>query len=328
MKPNQKRLPIKDLRPDDRLEQVFLVSSRELRQSKAGKPFIQAELQDASGRIKAMMWDAAPAIAADMPPESFILAKVRVEQYQGATQLVIESFRPIDSDKVDMADFLAHTEKDINQLWEQTLNHLRKIKDKPLLQLIKQFVGDEQLMERFRSCPAAVKMHHAYVGGLLEHTENMLATALRILPGYPQLNADLLLVGIFLHDMGKTAELDYSLSIKFTDAGNLLRHLVQGVLLVEDKARLAGQATGGQFPRDTLDQVMHIILSHHGQYDYGSPVLPATAEALLVHHLDNIDAKLNGLQQALATMLPDDGNWTSWMKMFDRQMYRPTDSEQ
>ena len=313
-----RRVGIGDLRRDDRVDQVFLVTSRELRQTKGGKPFIQATLQDKTGQIKAMMWDAGQAIAADMAPESFIQARVRVEEYQGSLQVTIDSFSPVDRGQVDLDDFLLHTEKDIGQLWEDTLGHLRKVKDKALLGLIKQFVTDEELMERFRSAPAAMGMHHAYVGGLLEHTENMLATALRVLDGYPQLNADLLLTGTFLHDIGKTAELSYTTSIQYTDPGQLLGHLIQGSLMLQEKAKLASE-----FPAKMLDQLMHIILSHHGQYEYGSPVLPATAEALVVHYLDNIDAKLNGLSQVLEAALPGDGNWTRWLKMFERRMYNP-----
>ena len=322
---SQARIPIDQLRPGDRVTQVFLIAIRELRQTKAGKPYIQATLQDGSGQIKAMMWDAGQAVVEDTAPETFIKAQVRVEQYQGASQVVIESFQPISQDQIDLADFLLHTDKDIAQLWENILGHLRQVKDKALLQLLKQFISDEQLIERFKSAPAAMTMHHAYVGGLLEHTESMLAAAGRIMPGYPQLNADLLLTGIFLHDIGKTAELAYTTSINYTDSGQLLGHLSLGVLMLQEKANLAAKTLGGEFPPEILNQLIHIILSHHGQHEYGSPVLPATAEALVIHYLDNIDAKLNALGQALSRALPADGNWTSFMKMFERRMYVPTD---
>ena len=324
MNSEQARIPVDQLRPGDRVTQVFLVAARELRQTKAGKPYIQATLQDGSGQIRAMMWDAGQAVAADFAPEAFINAQVRVEQYQGASQVVIESFKPIGQDQIDLGDFLLHTDKDVAELWKNTLGHLRKVKDKAILQLLKQFIEDEQLMEQFKSAPAAMTMHHAYAGGLLEHTESMLATALQILPSYPQLNADLLLPGIFLHDIGKTAELAYTTSINYTDSGQLLGHLTQGVLILQEKANLTAQALGGEFPPDTLNQLIHIILSHHGQHEYGSPVLPATAEAMVVHYLDNLDAKLNALAKALSGLVPDDGNWTPFMKIFERRMYNPS----
>ena len=322
MNSEQARIPVDQLRPGDRVTQVFLVAARELRQTKAGKSYIQATLQDSSGQIRAMMWDAGQAVAADFAPEAFINAQVRVEQYQGASQVVIESFKPIGQDQIDLADFLLHTDKNVAELWKNTLGHLRKVKDKAILQLLKQFIEDGQLIEQFKSAPAAMSMHHAYAGGLLEHTESMLATALQILPSYPQLNADLLLTGIFLHDIGKTAELSYTTSINYTDSGQLLGHLTQGVLILQEKANLAAQALGGEFPPDTLNQLIHIILSHHGQHEYGSPVLPATAEAMVVHYLDNLDAKLNALAKALSGLVPDDGNWTSFMKIFERRMYK------
>lgn len=324
MNHNQARIPIDQLRPGDRVTQVFLIAARELRQTKAGKPYIQATLQDGSGQIKAMMWDAGQAVVADTAPETFIKAQVRVEQYQGSSQVVIESFQPIGQDQIDLADFLLHTDKDIAELWENILGHLRQVKDKALLQLLKQFIADEQLIERFKSAPAAMTMHHACVGGLIEHTESMLAAARRIMPGYPQLNADLLLTGVFLHDIGKTAELAYTTSINYTDSGQLLGHLTQGVLILQEKANSASKALGGEFPPEILNQLIHIILSHHGQHEYGSPVLPATAEALVVHYLDNLDAKLNALGRALAGLMPTDGNWTSFMKIFERRMYRGT----
>jgi 3'-5' exoribonuclease len=320
----QAHIPIDQLRPGDRVTQVFLVAVRELRQTKTGKPYIQAILQDGTGQIKAMLWDAGQAVVEDFTPESFVNAQVRVEQYQGASQVVIESFQPISQDQIDLADFLLHTDKDVAEIWKNTLGYLRQVKDKALLQLLKQFIEDEQLIELFKSAPAAMTMHHAYVGGLLEHTESMLAAAERIMPGYPQLNPDLLMTGIFLHDIGKTAELSYTTSINYTDSGQLLGHLSQGVLILQEKANLASKALGGEFPPQILNQLIHIILSHHGQHEYGSPVLPATAEAVLLHYLDNIDAKLNALGQALSRALPEDGHWTSFMKMFERRMYVPS----
>ena len=320
----QARIPIDQLRPGDRVTQVFLVAERQLRQTKTGKPYIQATLQDGSGQIKAMLWDAGQAVVEDFTPEAFVNAQVRVEQYQGASQVVIESFQPIAQDQIDLADFLLHTDKDVSELWKSTLGHLRKVKDKALLQLLKQFIEDEQLIELFKSAPAAMTMHHAYVGGLLEHTEGMLSAAARILPGYPQLNADLLLTGVFLHDIGKTAELAYTTTINYTDAGQLMGHLTQGMLILQEKAALAAKALGGQFPPEILNQLTHIILSHHGQYEFGSPVLPATAEAIVIHYLDNLDAKLNALGKALGALTPDDGNWTSFIKMFERRMYKPS----
>ena len=323
MTANLNRISVDQLRPGDRADQVFLVASRELRQTKTGKYYIQAILQDRGGQIKAVMWDASQSIAADMSPEGFVKAQVRIEQYQGNPQAIIESFRPVDTDAIDMSEFLRHTAKDVSELWKNLLGHMRNVKNKDLLQLIKQFIADEKLVQAFQSAPAAMGMHHAYIGGLLEHTENMLATALRIVDSYPQLNTDLLLTGVFLHDMGKTSELAYTTSIQYTDQGQLLGHLTQGVLMLQEKAKLAGDELGHEFPPEILEQLMHIILSHHGQHEFGSPVLPAIAEAITVHYLDNLDAKLNGLQQALDATLPDDGNWTAWLKMFERRMYNP-----
>ena len=319
---------IQDIKAGLQLNEIYLATQPILRNTTRGDLYIAMYLSDRTGKLNGRMWQATEAIYQKLPSEGFVQIRGKSELYQNALQIIINDIVVVDAENVSLEDYLPRTEKDVGEMFREVKEILSSgLKDKGLVALIAEFMTDEQLMEDFCTAPAAMQLHHGYLGGLLEHTHNMLKTAVAILPNYPKLQSQLVLAAIFLHDMGKTAELSYEAAIQYTNRGQLIGHIVGGVEMVGEKVRaLSGK--GQAVDQDILDSLCHIIVSHHGQYEFGSPVLPATAEALVVHHLDNIDAKLKGLEQALEAMLPDDGNWTSWMKMFDRQMYRPTNSEQ
>jgi len=216
-----------------------------------------------------------------------------------------------------MDDFLPASEHDVDEMEQQLRKILRKVEDPHLIKLLAAFFNDAEFMAAFKQCPAAVAFHHAYLGGLLEHTLSLAKLASRIAPDYPALRGDLLLVGVFVHDIGKTRELEWTRGFQYTDEGGLIGHLVMGAAMVEDKAK-----TVPDFPRELLNSIKHLILSHHGEYEFGSPKLPVTVEAVALHYIDNLDAKIHAFQKAINEARDASSNWTQFNRMFERRLFR------
>ena len=283
---------INQMRPGEMIDQVFLVLEKDLRTTRAGDLYVTCTLVDRTGKVSARMWQATEAIFAGIPSGGFIHVKGRTEEYRGNLQMVIDALRPHPADKVDLSEFQAVTELDVEAMWGELLEILRAIKNKPLQRLIKKFVEDRELVAAFKKSPAAMNMHHPFIGGLLEHTLNVARAAKALLPLYPKLNADLVLAAVFLHDIGKAAELSAGTPINYTDRGQLVGHITIAAVWVQEKADLLAEELGKPFPQKTLDVLQHVILSHHGMHEYGSPKLPMVPEAYFLHYLDNLDAKM------------------------------------
>jgi 3'-5' exoribonuclease len=304
-------------------DEIFFLPEKDLRSSTNGSLYLHAVLADKSGAMTARMWQVSQELYDLLPVEGFVRVRGRCECYKGAMQFVIEAIQPTTpGTKIAIEDFIPSTEKDVEQMFQRTLEILRMIKDKHLLYLIKQFVEDKELMAKFKKAPAAVSLHHAYLGGLLEHTLNLLELALLAGPRYPEMNMDVMLAGTFLHDIGKTQEMAWETILKYTDPGQLIGHLVIGAFLVEQKVEKARQDLGGPFPARLLQVLEHMILSHHGEYEYGAAKLPMTAEAMALHHLDNLDAKLDMIKRQVADSDPGT-DWTKYVKSLERRFYKP-----
>lgn len=283
---------IKQLMPGEMLDQVFLVRDKDLRTTKSGDLYLTCTLADRTGNVPARMWQVSESIYNGIAVDGFLQIKGRTEEYRGSLQIILDGCRPWPADKVDLADFLPVTERDVEQMWEELLEILRAVKDKHVRMLIKKFVEDRELVTAFKRSPAAMQLHHPFIGGLLEHTLNVARLAKAFLPLYPELNADLVLAGVFLHDLGKSAELSAGTSMGYTDRGQLVGHITIAVIWISQKAALVEHEAGEPFPPKTLNLLQHIVLSHHGTMEFGSPKLPAVAEAFVVHYLDNLDAKI------------------------------------
>jgi 3'-5' exoribonuclease len=302
--------------------QVFLVASKDLRTTNTGALYIHAVLSDRTGQIPSRMWQASEMLYNALPDGGFVELKGRTESYKGNLQFIIDAIRPVDQSKVDLSDFLPTTQFDIDEMWARTLDILRTVKNKDLQLLIKQFVTDETLVTRFKRSPAAATMHHAYVGGLCEHTLSLLEIALLVIPRYPNVSLDLVLTGMFLHDIGKTAELNCDTAFTYSDMGQLLGHINLATIWVEQKCSAVEAETGRPFPENLKWSLQHIILSHHGQYEFGSPKLPATPEAVAIHHLDNLDAKLNTYTGLIASDRDTKSTWTNYNHLLGTKVYK------
>jgi 3'-5' exoribonuclease len=319
---NEARLFIDQLVDGQAVDQVFLVRDKDLRTTKRGDLYICSTLVDKTGSVPSRMWQATESIYAAIPVEGFLHVKGRVEDYRGTPQLIIDACRPFPSDKVDLADFLAASARDVDEMWQELLEILRSVKDKQLRLLIKKFVEDHDLVARFKRSPAAMQMHHPFIGGLLEHTLNIARAASALLPLYPNINADLVLVGAFLHDVGKTAELTSSTSISYTDRGMLVGHITMAAIWIQEKADAVAAETGEPFDATTLDLLQHLILAHHGEHEYGSPKLPMIPEAFFLHHLDNLDAKVWMTTQAVEADPDEQASFTRYIPSLQVRIFK------
>lgn len=318
-----KRRFIADLKSGEIIEdQVFLIGAKDLRTTTNGSLYIHCILRDRTGQLLARHWQATEALYHQMPEGGFGRFKGRTESFKGALQFIIDAMQPVAAGDVDLSDFLPRTGEDVEQMFERVKQILRQVRNVHLLQLIKAFVTDEALMERFCRAPAAVQMHQAYLGGLLEHTRNVLELAELVLPRYPRLDADLVLTAVFLHDLGKTAELSYETRFAYTNEGQLVGHIVQAVVWIEEKIKQVEQATGQPFPADLKAALEHLVLAHHGDYAFGSPKLPAMAEAVLIHHLDNLDAKVNIFLDKIAADPDAESDWTPYVPHLGTRIFK------
>jgi 3'-5' exoribonuclease len=311
---------IKDLQPGQQLDDVYIATQPLLRSTTRGDLYIAMYLSDRTGKLSGRMWQATEQVYNSLPKDGLVRIWGRTELYQNTLQIVIDNIQPAKSADVSLEDFLPCSSRDISQMFAAVKKILGQIKSPQLRALVNEFLADAGLMENFCKAPAASQLHHSYLGGLLEHTLNMLQVAVAVLPLYPRVQADLVLTGIFLHDMGKTEELTYEMGFSYTDRGQLLGHITQTILMVDKKADCLAQK-GTTIDQTILASLQHIILSHHGEYEFGSPKLPATAEAFMVYYIDDLDAKLNQVTDAIDNA-PGDSTWTEWKKALDTRLYR------
>jgi 3'-5' exoribonuclease len=322
------RTYIEQLRaPGQIVEDVYQVASKDLRTTKKGAYFISARLRDCTGELRAIMWDATEALFAAIPQEGYALVKGHVGEYGGELQVVIEAMRPARENEVTAADFLPVGPGDAEQDIARLKAILDEIERPALKALVEAVWADKTLIENLKRAPAAEKLHHAYLGGLVEHTLSVAEAAVLLCRHYPKLDRDILLVGVLWHDLGKTRELAYEKALGYTDPGRLVGHLVQGVEMLDAKiaavrAACAASCGGADFPEELADVLRHMILAHHGQYAFGSPKLPMTAEAFALHHLDNLDAKLHAFWRDVGRDADPTRRWTSWNRMFEERLYK------
>ncbi len=311
---------INQIEPGEAIDDIYIVRDPILRSTARGDLYIAMFLLDRTGQLNGRMWQATETIYKALPKPGFVHIQGRSELYQNNLQIIINNISVVDASSVRIDDFLARTDKDTKQMFEEVTKIVGRIKNPHLKTLVGEFMADSELMEKFRNAPGGMKLHHNYIGGLLEHTHNMLRVAVAILPLYPEMQADLVLAGIFLHDIGKTEELSYDMAFTYTDSGQLIGHVVKSLLMINQKAD-ALKAKGTQIEQTALDALGHIILSHHGQYDFGSPKLPATTEAFIVYYIDDLDAKINQVTAAIGSELSD-SNWTTWKNALQTRLYR------
>lgn len=264
-----------------------------------------------------MLWDVGDAAKAVLTQSKYVNVKGAVGTYNNAPQLTVQLVEAAPADKVNAADFLPVTDKDVAAMFKRLKVIMAMVENKQLVELVRAIFTDKELCEKIKRAPAAVTMHHAYIGGLLEHTTSMAEAALRLCEHYTGLNRDLLLVGTLIHDIGKVDEFAYESSLEYSDEGRLIGHISIGLSMIEKKA-----AGIEGFPRELLDLLRHYILSHHGVPEFGAIRQPMTAEAVALHYIDNLDAKLAAFWKATSEHPVAGESWTAYQKMFEGYLYR------
>lgn len=312
---------VQQMADGDSIDDVYLVVDKQVRANRNGNIYLQLDLRDRSGAISARLWNAPESLVRSFGSGDFLRVKGKVQLFQGALQMILNSLDRIETEKVELAEFLPHTEQDVSRLYERMCTLLRKLDDLHLRALAECFLIDQELMNGYCQAPAGVRNHHAYLGGLLEHVVTLMEAAERIAPLYPELNRDLLLMGIFLHDIGKVRELSFDRAFSYTDEGQLIGHLVLGVEMLNEQVRRVPDLTGEPFPPELLLRLKHLIVSHHGALEFGSPTLPMTPEAIALHYLDNLDAKVHSFTRDIRE---DRGpsSWTQYSQATQRRLFK------
>ncbi len=314
---------VEDLKNGQGVDSVFLVRDKALAVTKDGRPYIKLALIDRTGKIEARMWDrqaeerGIERTFEGFKQNDFVRVTGRVESFKDLLQINLEAIVPTNPQDIDIADFVPTGDKNPDEIVRDLTKTFASFRNPFIKRLGNAFLKDGGFMERFTRAPAAKKLHQAYLGGLLEHTHNLVKMALDVSRYYPQINGELLVIGAFLHDIGKIEELDYQRAFDYSDRGRFLGHLFIGARMVDEKI-----AAIDSFPEDLKNMVLHLILSHHGLHEYGAPVLPATLEAVVLFQLDDLDAKVWGFtgEQVRSEALP--GNWTAFSNVYSRFIYK------
>jgi len=307
---------VKDLTADQVITGFFLVHEKEVRNTNSGKPYLRMELGDRSGTIEARMWDQFEVCAKNVNRDDFVKVHARVEIYRNKPQLSLQQFRLAKPEEIDLGDFLARTAFNVEELYKQLLATAEEMKNPWLKKLVIKILSDPQIAECYKRAPAAKVMHHAYLGGLLEHVVGLCGLAKQIASHYSVLDLDLLLTAAMLHDVGKLDELCYERSIVYSTEGQLLGHIV---MELETVTKAMEEIEG--FPAKLKAVVQHILISHHGQYEFGSPKLPMIREALVFHYMDDMDSKMAAVRAALAIESGEEA-WSAYSGALGRKFLR------
>jgi 3'-5' exoribonuclease len=307
---------VTDLGSEQVITTFFLVHEKEIRNTREGKSYLRLELGDRSGTIEARMWDLFETIAKDINRDDFVKVHARVEIYRNKPQLALQQVRRAKPEEIDLVDFLPHTKEDVDKLYERLLEYAGAIRNPWLKILVSGIITDPQIAPRYKRAPAAKVMHHAFIGGLLEHVVGLCALAQLLATQYSELDADLLLTAAMLHDVGKLDELCYERAIGYTTEGQLLGHIV---MELETVSRAMDGIAG--FPAPLKTVVQHMLISHHGQYEFGSPKLPMIREAMVFHYMDDLDSKMAAVRSALGSVAGDD-QWSAYSTALGRKFLR------
>jgi 3'-5' exoribonuclease len=313
---------ISQLGEQEKIDQVFLVSEKQLRTNRNGNLYLQVRLSDRTGSLTGMLWNANDATYKSFNNGDFLRSQGAVQVHNGALQVILNRIERVDPNSVDEADFITIADQEIAGLTTKLAGMLRGMKNYHLRNLAECFLSDETFMAKFTAAPAGVKNHHAYKGGLLQHVVQLMQLCASVSPHYPGLDPDLLTIGALLHDAGKIEELTYQRDLGYSDAGQLIGHVVIGVILLEEKLRQVKELSKEDFPQELALRLKHMIVSHQGQYEYGSPKLPMTLEAIALAYLDDLDAKMHSIGQLIRDDANTDSPWTPYYASLQRKFYK------
>ena len=294
---------------------TFVVAIKQVKPKKTGEPYLALTLADRSGQIEAKMWDNVADCIDGFEQDHFVKVKGLINKYNQRFQLTIHKLRRMEETEIDFADYLPKTSKDIDELWRALTDFVASFKDQNLRALVRAFMDDPEIAAAYRCAPAAKTLHHAFIGGLLDHVVSLFRSCDLMCRNYPQINRDLLLTGAFLHDIGKIHELTYNRAFSYTTRGQLLGHMIIELEMLQAKLRLLPG-----FPDKLKTLIEHLIISHHGEYEFGSPKLPMFPEALMLHYLDDLDSKMESMRAHFEREAAQENPWTSYNASLGRPL--------
>lgn len=312
-----KKIFVEQIRERDWVDSPFLVRDKIMAMAKNGKPYMTLKLMDRTGEVEGRVWDRVDEFANRFGKDDFIRVQGKTSVYLGKMQLIIQELSRLDEQEVDLCDFLPVAGRSTEELLRELRSVIDGMADPHLKDLMEAFWNDEPFRSSYSTAPAAKAMHHVYLGGLLEHSLAVAALSDDISRRYPGIHRDLLITGALLHDIGKVAELCYQRSFDYTDEGKLLGHIVMGVEMITEKIN-----TLRDFPPELAILLKHLLLSHHGQYEYGSPKRPKTMEAVILNFLDDLDSKINGVRTHIEKEPDSESSWTAYHRLYDRYFFK------
>jgi 3'-5' exoribonuclease len=297
---------------------AFVVGSKQIKPKKNGEPYLALTLCDKSGQIEAKMWDNVADYLAAFEQDDFLKVRGLINKYNSRWQLTIYKLKKLEEHEVDYEDFLPNCPRDVEELWRTAGQFVAGFKNPYLKALLESFMADPEIAAAYKRAPAAKTLHHAYIGGLLDHVISLFNLSDRVAPHYPQIDRDLLLTGAFLHDIGKIHELTYARSFGYSTRGQLLGHMVIELEMLQAKtSRIPG------FPDELKTCIEHMLISHHGQYEFGSPKLPMFPEALMLHYLDDLDSKMESMRAQFEKCSDNPDPWTGYNSSMARPLVNP-----
>ena len=293
----------------------FVVVSKQIKPKKSGEPYLALTLGDRSGQLEAKMWDNVEEVLNAFEQDDFVKVKGLVNKYKNRFQLTVHKLRKLGETEIDFSDYLPKTTRNIEELWQTLAEFVASFQNPHLKALVQAFMSDPEIAAAYRNAPAAKTLHHAYIGGLLDHVVSLFRSCDLICRNYPQINRDLLLTGAFFHDIGKIHELAYNRSFSYTTRGQLLGHMMIELEMLQAKLALVPD-----FPPDLKTLLEHLIISHHGEYEFGSPKLPMFPEALLLHYMDDLDSKMEAMRAHFEREADLESPWTSYNASLGRPL--------
>jgi len=315
-----KKIFVNEIKENEPVESIFLVKHKSMLSTKTGSPYLSLLLTDHTGEIPGRVWEQAEHLAKLFEKDDFIKVISHAVSYQNSLQLTITHIALCPLSEITLSDFLPQAKNDREQTFLKLTTITEEIHNPYLKRLVDLFLADEDFVRLFKLSPAGKELHHVYLGGLLEHTLSVATLILEIRTHYPDLNLDLLLTGGILHDIGKIHELTYTRSFDYTDSGRLLGHITLGIEMINEKLQAIPD-----FPPELATELKHLIISHHGAYQFGSPKRPKLLEALILYYLDDLDAKVNTIQSFIQREKEPHSKCAGYHPLLERYLFKSLD---
>jgi 3'-5' exoribonuclease len=306
------------------VDEIYLLADKQLRANRNADLYLLAQLRDKTGQVSGLLWNVTEELVEHVRQGDYVKVRGKVQLYQNHLQLILKDINHVPDAVIDPTDFQLQPTVSADKLLPRLQELLTSVSPPPLRDVLLSFLSDEELLPLILRAPAGVRLHHAFHGGLVEHIVSVMEVASRIANLYPRIDFNLVLAGAFLHDIGKIRELGFDTTFVYTDEGQLLGHLLIGVEMLNEKIAQWESSTGEKFPEEIALRLKHMILSHHGSHEFGSPKLPMTPEAVALHYLDTLDAKVHEFIALIDSDPNSQSSWTPFQMSMQRKVFKGT----